>query len=112
MYKGITLGPLLQLSHMFYADDAVFVGQWSYSNIDIIVHLLDCFYCASGMRINMSKSKIMGISVEEDKVDQVASKIGYLLLKTPFSYLGSKVGGLMSRIQYGMILLSVWLFVF
>ncbi|PWA87879.1 RNA-directed DNA polymerase, eukaryota, Reverse transcriptase zinc-binding domain protein [Artemisia annua] len=57
--------------------------KWSDSNIDTIVHVLDCFYRASGMRINMSKSKLMGISVEEDKVDQA----------------GSKVGGLMSRIQ-------------
>ncbi|GJT96049.1 RNA-directed DNA polymerase, eukaryota, reverse transcriptase zinc-binding domain protein [Tanacetum coccineum] len=99
MFKGIVLGPLLQLSHMFYADDAVFVGQWSDANIDTIVHVLKCFYRASGMRINMNKSKPMGISVEEDKVDLAASKIGFLILKTPFSYLGSKVGRLMSRIQ-------------
>ncbi|GJV11623.1 RNA-directed DNA polymerase, eukaryota [Tanacetum coccineum] len=28
MFKGITLKPSLNLSHMFYADDVVFVGQW------------------------------------------------------------------------------------
>ncbi|GKB77117.1 RNA-directed DNA polymerase, eukaryota [Tanacetum coccineum] len=28
MFKGITLKPSLNLSHMFYADDAIFVGQW------------------------------------------------------------------------------------
>nr|GEX75132.1 RNA-directed DNA polymerase, eukaryota, reverse transcriptase zinc-binding domain protein [Tanacetum cinerariifolium] len=28
MFKGINLSPLVNLSHMFYADDAVFVGQW------------------------------------------------------------------------------------
>nr|GEV39286.1 RNA-directed DNA polymerase, eukaryota, reverse transcriptase zinc-binding domain protein [Tanacetum cinerariifolium] len=39
------------------------------------------------------------ISVEERKVDYAASKIGCLILKTPFSYLGSKVGGFMSHIQ-------------
>ncbi|GJU29556.1 hypothetical protein Tco_1173145 [Tanacetum coccineum] len=84
---------------MIYADDAVFVGQWSDANIDTIVHVLDCFHRASGMRINMNKSKLVGISVEEDKVAIAASKFGCLILKTPFSYLGSKVGGLMSRIQ-------------
>ncbi|GJZ99205.1 RNA-directed DNA polymerase, eukaryota [Tanacetum coccineum] len=99
MFKGIVLDPLMQLSHMFYADDAVFVGQWSDSNIDTIVHVLDCFYRASGLRINMSKSKLMGISVDEEKVDQAAEKIRCAILKAPFSYLGSKVGGLMSRIQ-------------
>ncbi|GKB80140.1 RNA-directed DNA polymerase, eukaryota, partial [Tanacetum coccineum] len=99
MFRGIALGPALQLSHMFYADDAVFVGQWSDANIDTIVNVLDCFHRASGIRINMNKSKLIGISVEEDKVVITASKIGCLILKTPFSYLGSKVGGLMSRIQ-------------
>ncbi|GJT47399.1 RNA-directed DNA polymerase, eukaryota, reverse transcriptase zinc-binding domain protein [Tanacetum coccineum] len=99
MFKGISLGSSLQLSHMFYADDAVFVGQWSDSNIDIIVHVLDCFYRASGLRINMSKSKLMGVYVDDDKVEKAALKLGCATLKIPFSYLGSKVGGLMSRIQ-------------
>ncbi|GJW42863.1 hypothetical protein Tco_0071662 [Tanacetum coccineum] len=49
--------------------------------------------------INMLKSKLMGISVSSDKVDQAAKKIGCAILQVPFSYLGSKVGCLMSRIQ-------------
>nr|GFB26662.1 RNA-directed DNA polymerase, eukaryota, reverse transcriptase zinc-binding domain protein [Tanacetum cinerariifolium] len=58
----------LNLSHMFYADDAIFMGQWSESNIHTIVKVLDCFNRASGLRINMTKSKLLGISVEDDKV--------------------------------------------
>nr|GEX61569.1 RNA-directed DNA polymerase, eukaryota, reverse transcriptase zinc-binding domain protein [Tanacetum cinerariifolium] len=61
--------------------------------------VLDCFNHASGLQINMTKSKLLGISVEDDKVKQVAAKIGCNTLKTPFSYLGLKVGGCMSRIQ-------------
>ncbi|GKA55504.1 hypothetical protein Tco_0754576 [Tanacetum coccineum] len=45
------------------------------------------------------KSKLMGIYVDADKVAQAARKIGCVTLKTPFTYLGSKVGGHMSRIQ-------------
>ncbi|GKA32849.1 RNA-directed DNA polymerase, eukaryota, partial [Tanacetum coccineum] len=45
------------------------------SNINNIVHVLDCFHRASGLRINMSKSKLLGISVDADKVDQAARKI-------------------------------------
>ncbi|GJS57898.1 RNA-directed DNA polymerase, eukaryota [Tanacetum coccineum] len=52
-----------------------------------------------GLRLNMSKSKLMGIYVDADKVAQAARKIGCVTLKTPFTYLGSKVGGHMSRIQ-------------
>nr|GEU80644.1 RNA-directed DNA polymerase, eukaryota, reverse transcriptase zinc-binding domain protein [Tanacetum cinerariifolium] len=76
-----------------------FFKSISDSNIDTIIHVLDCFYRASGLRINMSKSKLIGISVDKEKVDQAAGKIGCAILKAPFYYLGSKVGGLMSRIQ-------------
>ncbi|GJU97659.1 RNA-directed DNA polymerase, eukaryota, reverse transcriptase zinc-binding domain protein [Tanacetum coccineum] len=69
------------------------------SNIDIIIRILDCFYHASGLKINMSKSKLLGISVHRENVAQAAQKIGCDILQTPFSYLGSKVGGLMSRVQ-------------
>nr|GEX41749.1 RNA-directed DNA polymerase, eukaryota [Tanacetum cinerariifolium] len=99
MFKGIMLSPSLHLSHLFYADDAIFMGQWNESNLDTIVHVLECFHHASGLRINMSKSKLMGIYVDAEKVSQAARKIGCVTLKTPFTYLGSKVGGRMSRIQ-------------
>nr|GEY72213.1 RNA-directed DNA polymerase, eukaryota [Tanacetum cinerariifolium] len=49
--------------------------------------------------INMSKSKIMGVLVDSDKVKCATLKLGCLILKTPFSYLGSKVGGSMSRVH-------------
>ncbi|GKE63096.1 RNA-directed DNA polymerase, eukaryota, reverse transcriptase zinc-binding domain protein [Tanacetum coccineum] len=85
--------------HLFYADDVIFMGQWNESNLDTIVQVLECFHRASGLRLNMSKSKLMGIYVDADKVAQVARKIGCVTLKTSFTYLGSKVGGHMSRIQ-------------
>ncbi|GKA13747.1 RNA-directed DNA polymerase, eukaryota [Tanacetum coccineum] len=99
MFKGIKLSQSLSLSHMFYADDAVFVGQWSDGNINTLIHVLDCFYSASGLRINMSKSKIMGVNVEDEKVKHAASKLGCLTLKSPFLYLGTKVGATMSRVS-------------
>ncbi|GJW24709.1 hypothetical protein Tco_0038520 [Tanacetum coccineum] len=40
---------------------------------------------ASGLRLNMSKSKLMGIYVDADKVAQAARKIGCVTLKTPFT---------------------------
>ncbi|GJT65494.1 RNA-directed DNA polymerase, eukaryota, reverse transcriptase zinc-binding domain protein [Tanacetum coccineum] len=84
---------------MFCADGAVFVRQWCESNINTLVHGLECFYRASGLRINMSKSKLMGFHVDSDKVKRAAIKLGCLTFKTPFTYLGSTVGGSMSRIQ-------------
>ncbi|GKA77644.1 RNA-directed DNA polymerase, eukaryota [Tanacetum coccineum] len=99
MFHGIKLGSLVNLSHMFYADDAVFVGEWSGSNITTFVHVLDCFHKVFGLKINMSKSKIMGFYVDSGRVYRAAYKLGCLVLKTPFLYLGSLVGGNMHRLQ-------------
>ncbi|GJY42151.1 RNA-directed DNA polymerase, eukaryota [Tanacetum coccineum] len=65
----------------------------------ILLFVLDCFYSASGLRINMSKSKIMGVNVKDEKVKHAASKLGCLTLKSPFLYLGTKVGATMSRVS-------------
>ncbi|GKC34088.1 RNA-directed DNA polymerase, eukaryota, reverse transcriptase zinc-binding domain protein [Tanacetum coccineum] len=98
MFKSIKLSALVNISHMFYVDDAVFVGQWCDSNITTLTHVLECFYRVSGLRINMSKSKITGVHVDSGKVKCAAMKLGCLILKTAFSYLGSTVGGSMSRV--------------
>nr|GFA30922.1 RNA-directed DNA polymerase, eukaryota, reverse transcriptase zinc-binding domain protein [Tanacetum cinerariifolium] len=76
MFKGIQLGSSFQVSHLFYADDAVFIGNWSDTNIDTIIRVLECFHKASGLRINLSKSKLLGISVSNAQVEQAANKIG------------------------------------
>nr|GEZ82605.1 RNA-directed DNA polymerase, eukaryota [Tanacetum cinerariifolium] len=68
--QGIKLSSSLSISHMFYADDAVFVGQ-----------------------------QCDGVLVDSDKVKYDTSKLGCLILKTSFSYLRSKVGGSMSRVH-------------
>nr|GEZ54362.1 RNA-directed DNA polymerase, eukaryota, reverse transcriptase zinc-binding domain protein [Tanacetum cinerariifolium] len=76
LLTGIKLDSSLQISHLFYAGDATFMGQWSQCNIDTIIRVLDVFYRASGLRINMNKSNLMGISVDSNKVKHAAAKIG------------------------------------
>nr|GFA04068.1 RNA-directed DNA polymerase, eukaryota [Tanacetum cinerariifolium] len=60
-----------------------------------------CLRSSRGLRINMCKSKIMRVNVGDEKVKSAASKLGCLILNTPFSYLGTKVGENMSRVQLG-----------
>nr|GFA94370.1 RNA-directed DNA polymerase, eukaryota [Tanacetum cinerariifolium] len=99
MFQSVNIGGTLNLSHMFYADDAVFVGEWSENNIATLVHVFDCFHKLSGLKINMNKIKIMGTQVDQDKVGRAANKLGCLILKSPFMYLGSYVGGNMNRLK-------------
>nr|GEV21967.1 RNA-directed DNA polymerase, eukaryota [Tanacetum cinerariifolium] len=99
LFKGVKLSPTLLMTHLFYADDAIFMGQWNQANIDTLIRVLDVFHRASELRINISKSKLLEIYVESSKLDQAAAKIGCAVLNTPFTYLGSRVGGNMSRIK-------------
>nr|GEX45631.1 RNA-directed DNA polymerase, eukaryota [Tanacetum cinerariifolium] len=99
LFKGVSDISYLHLSYLFYADDVIFMGEWSVSNINTLVQALDCFYKASGLRMNLKKSKLMGISVEDEIVSRAASKMGCCTLTIPLLYLGVKVGGSMSRIK-------------
>ncbi|GKB26721.1 RNA-directed DNA polymerase, eukaryota [Tanacetum coccineum] len=58
LFKGIKINPSFYFSHLFYADDAVFVGDWNVSNIKSVVKVLKCFHLASGLKINLHKSKL------------------------------------------------------
>ncbi|GKB73757.1 hypothetical protein Tco_0935169 [Tanacetum coccineum] len=97
--KVLWLDQYLLSLHMFYADDAIFLGEWSDGNISTLIHVLKCFFHASGLKINLNKSKIMGNNVESAQVIQAAAKLGCLVLKCPFYYLGTRVGGSMTRVQ-------------
>nr|GFB67217.1 RNA-directed DNA polymerase, eukaryota [Tanacetum cinerariifolium] len=97
MFTRIKLNNSLSMLHMFFADDVVFVGKWYESNIDTLTNVLDCFHRASGLKINMSKRKIIGVHVESSKVNQTASTIGCQILRTPFKYLVTEVRGTMHQ---------------
>ncbi|GJY59330.1 RNA-directed DNA polymerase, eukaryota [Tanacetum coccineum] len=98
LYNGIQIDESLNLSHLFYADDVIFVGKWNSSNLSTIVNVLKWFYLASGLKINLNKSKLMGIGISHDVVASAAKSIGCSILHTPFNYLGVKVGDIMSRL--------------
>ncbi|GKD31453.1 RNA-directed DNA polymerase, eukaryota, partial [Tanacetum coccineum] len=97
LFKGIQIDNSLTLSHLFYADDAVFIGKWDKSNLITIVNMLKCFLLASGLKINIHKSKLMGIGIPHEEVISAANFIGCAILTMPFNYLGVKVGAHSSR---------------
>nr|GEV01414.1 RNA-directed DNA polymerase, eukaryota, reverse transcriptase zinc-binding domain protein [Tanacetum cinerariifolium] len=98
LYKGIRLDDSLSLSHLFYTDDVVFVGKWDKLFFSTIFKVLKWFFLASGLKINIHKSKLMGIGIPQDVVASTASSIGCATLTPHFNYLGVKVGGNMSRL--------------
>ncbi|GJX55665.1 RNA-directed DNA polymerase, eukaryota [Tanacetum coccineum] len=81
----IRIDESLTLSHLFYADDVVFIGKWDKANVITIVNMLKCFYLASGLKINIQKSKIMGIGTSQEKVDVAANVISCKHVSSPLT---------------------------
>ncbi|XP_071714382.1 uncharacterized protein [Rutidosis leptorrhynchoides] len=56
LFKGMELGnDKVVVSHLKYADDTIFFGEWDHDNLKSLLNLLKCFELTSGLKINMSK---------------------------------------------------------
>ncbi|KAL4579128.1 hypothetical protein LXL04_015264 [Taraxacum kok-saghyz] len=89
----------LHVSHFLYADDAILLCDWDVENARRIVRMLRVFQLASGLKINLIKSKLIGVGVAFERVQEVAAMLGCNALKLPFIYLGVPVGCNMNRIM-------------
>ncbi|GJU45999.1 RNA-directed DNA polymerase, eukaryota [Tanacetum coccineum] len=93
LFKGVYLAEdgskesLLQC-----ADDALFFGKWSRSNARNLILILKCFEEASGLKVNLSRSRIFGVGVGLDEVEAMASSLNYSHDNLSFMYLGLPVG--------------------
>ena len=79
-------------------DDALFVGSWSLTNVTNLIRILRCFYLASGLKINLSKTSLMGVRVGSTDVSWMADRIGCNVGHFPFKFLGIPVGSSMKRV--------------
>nr|GEV00511.1 RNA-directed DNA polymerase, eukaryota [Tanacetum cinerariifolium] len=99
LFKGIKIDSSLMISHLFYADDAVFIGEWSEKNVENIMHILHCFSFVSGLKINLHKSHLLGVGISPEIVNAAAMSLGCLVMRALFKYLGAMVGGNMSLVK-------------
>ncbi|GJR61903.1 putative RNA-directed DNA polymerase [Tanacetum coccineum] len=80
------------ISLLQYVDDALFFGEWSYSNTSTLVKMHKCFQDVSGLKVNLLKSRLYGVGVSLNEVASVAEVINCAHDKLPFTYLGLPVG--------------------
>ncbi|MFS8026364.1 putative RNA-directed DNA polymerase [Helianthus anomalus] len=100
VFSGINLpndGP--SLSHLFFAGDALIIGEWGETNALNVVRILRCFFVCSGLRINLSKSNIFGIGADSEEVADLARVVGCNHDVLPFKYLGLMVGANMNKVS-------------
>ncbi|GJY29953.1 putative RNA-directed DNA polymerase, eukaryota, reverse transcriptase zinc-binding domain protein [Tanacetum coccineum] len=78
-----------KISHLFFADDVVIISDWNNQDMGNIIHVLQVFFIASGLKINVSKSNVYGLGASSQDVKDMASHTGCGPGTIPFSYLGS-----------------------
>ncbi|GJV17166.1 putative RNA-directed DNA polymerase, eukaryota, reverse transcriptase zinc-binding domain protein [Tanacetum coccineum] len=101
LIRGVQVGnPSIRVSHLFYADDVVLVTEWNRVQMDNILRVLNVFYLASGLRININKSNVYGIGVSNEEVEDMAWLTGCMSGSLPFTYLGLPIGSNMSRLNH------------
>nr|KAJ0184488.1 hypothetical protein LSAT_V11C900478770 [Lactuca sativa] len=106
IFTGIKVpgeGPII--SHLFYADDALFVGEWSRSNLKNLSSILKCFHVSSGLKVNFHKSKVFGVGASNIETSQWAHILGCESGSLPFTYLGVPVGANLNLKNTGDLLL-------
>lgn len=62
LFKGVQIpNGVPTLSHLFYSDDLIFVGEWSRSNLKTLARILRCFHISSCLKVKFHKSRVFGI---------------------------------------------------
>ena len=99
-FKDLKIGKdNVSISHLFFADYAVFIGEWSLDNALSIIGILMCFKKASGLQVNYGKSSLYGIGMDTDSVRSLANLLGCKAEKFPAIFLGIPIGCNMKRVE-------------
>lgn len=78
----------VEISHLQFADNTIFVGEASSQNILFIKHFLVNLELILGLKVNSDKSSICGLNLEENRITNFASWLGYSVGLILFKYLG------------------------
>nr|GFA38215.1 reverse transcriptase domain, reverse transcriptase zinc-binding domain protein [Tanacetum cinerariifolium] len=93
LISGININnSTINISHLFFADDVIITTGWNARDLENVIRVLHVFYLDSGLKINMHKSNIYGIGVNEEEVYNMASNAGCSAGNIPFNYLGLPIG--------------------
>jgi hypothetical protein len=91
-FKGFQVNSELKVSLLQYADDTLFIGEACVENLWAMKAVLRWFELVSGLKVNFSKSCLMGVNVPNSFLQGAASFLNCKLGSIPFIYLGLPVG--------------------
>ncbi|GKV24665.1 hypothetical protein SLEP1_g34249 [Rubroshorea leprosula] len=93
LYKGVTVGnEVVTVTHLQFVHDTIFFGEATEDNIGVIKSIMRTFELVSGLKINLAKSQLMSIGVEDDWGSKMAYRLWCKEGELPFKYLGIPIG--------------------
>ncbi|KAK2418964.1 hypothetical protein QL285_041110 [Trifolium repens] len=92
LLRGVKVTNSIQFHMLQFADDTMFTGEGSWENIWTVKAILRSFELVSGLKINFSKSSIVGINLDDDFVEAASTFLSCSIGSIPFKFLGIPVG--------------------
>ncbi|KAL4383150.1 hypothetical protein GQ457_15G021490 [Hibiscus cannabinus] len=89
----------VEVSHIQFADDLILFCGADETQIKNVVRLLKGFELAAGLKLNLKKSKLLGINVEDQQIAQWASLLNCKSECFPSQYLGLPLGASRNSLQ-------------
>ena len=94
------------VSHLQSADDTLILGDKSWANIRAMRAILLLFQSLSGLKVNFSKSCLVGVNVVDSWLAKAALVLNCKVGSIPFMYLGMPIGGNSRRLSFWEPLLN------
>jgi len=102
LFSGYKVGDnnMTVVSHHQFADDTLVLGEKSWANIKSMRVILILFESLSGLKVNFSKSHLVGVNVARSWLLEAAMVLNCKVGSIPFVYLGLPIGGNAQRLSF------------
>lgn len=91
-FRGFYDGGDSQFEILQFSDDTLLIGDDSFNNLWSIKALLRGFELILGLKVNLAKSQLLGVSLDPDFVQAASSLLKCIVGSSSFSFLGIPVG--------------------
>ena len=91
--SGFKVSENLSISLLQFADDTLFLCDGSESSVWCLKAILRSFELVSGLKINFTKSNVIGINVDPVVLNGISSFMSCKVGELPFKFLGVPIGG-------------------
>jgi len=108
LFSGYQVGSNAEttVSHLQFADDTLILGDKSWVNVRAMRATLLLFQSLSGLKVNFSKSYLVGVNVASSWLAEAAMVLSCKVGSIPFVYLGMPIGGTTRRLSFWEPLLN------